>query len=87
MKNIEQRASIKTIAQLHSAQHSNRVQLQAAANRLCSSMQAFERSLTAGNIFLSAVSGWAGLLRHINSFRRGYRLVTGFLETLRRRWK
>lgn len=87
MKKIEQCTSITTIAQLHNAQRTNKAQLQAAGYRLNSSMQAFERSLTVGNLFLSAVSGWAGLLRHITSFRRGYRMVTGFLETLRRRRK
>lgn len=87
MKRNEQRVPVTTLAQLRSAQRANKELQQALAVRVEYSLQAFKRSLSVGNILLSAVNGWAGMLRHINSFRRGYRIVTSFMESMRRRWK
>lgn len=87
MKRNEQRVPVSTLAQLRGAQRANKEQQQALAVRVEYSLQAFKRSLSVGNILLSAVNGWAGMLRHINTFRRGYRIVTSFMESIRRRWK
>lgn len=87
MKKNEQRVPVTTLAQLRGAQRANKEQQQALAVRVEYSLQTLRRSLSVGNILLSAVNGWAGVLRHINSFRRGYRIVTSFMESLRRRWK
>lgn len=87
MEKSEQRAPITTLVQLHNAQRANSLQLKAASKRLNNSLLLFKQSLSVGNIFLSAVSGWVGLLQRITTFRRGYRIIMNFLESLLHKYK
>lgn len=84
MSKNEYNKPVTSMEELHRAQRANKIQMIEATGRFGNSLQAFQSSLTIGNIFLQAVSGGAGLFRGLALMRKGYRMARSIFDMLRR---
>lgn len=84
MSKNEYHSPVTTMEELHRAQRANKMQIIEAAGRFGNSLQAFQSSLTIGNIFLQAINGGAGIFRGLALMRKGYRMARSIFDMLRR---